>query len=294
MKVHVFNFVKKIVIVLAVLALLLLVFIPLYWVIRTAFAPPQEAWSLLLPKTVTLNNFINVLFSGKPQSMAEVVGIYTALTSTALQPLMNSTLVAIFTAGLSIFISVPAAYALARFSFKGKTFVSVYLLFAYVFPYFILMVPIAYIAHLLNLLNNLFALALVHLTYAVPFSTYMLRGYFMGIPKDVEEQGLIDGCTILQVILRITIPLAMPGLVTVFLFSFTLSWGDIIFSMVLLRTSDKYTLPLYMNGFLWGGEITDPGALSAVTVIAGLIPSVLFMITQKYVRMGLVAGAVKA
>lgn len=285
---------KRLLFFLSIIFLILLVIIPLYWVIKTSFSLPEEAWDLLPPKKPVLHNYFNVLSFERPKTMAEVVGIYATITPSALIPLINSLTVAFITVILTLIISSFAAYNLARFSYKGKKFVSYYVLFAYIFPPFILMVPIMFLANVLGVLNNLFALSLIHLTYSVPFSTYMLRGYFLSIPRELDEQAFIDGCSNLQVLLKIILPLALPGLVTVAIFSFVYSWCDMIFSLVIIQTQDKFTLPLYISGFLWGGEITDPCSLSAITVIAGLIPVILFLMIQKYVKIGLVTGAVKA
>jgi len=284
---------NRLLLLVSVTFLVMLVGTPIYWVVKTSFSPPEGVWDFM-PKGLTLQHYINVLSPERPKSFAEVVGTYTAITPSALTPLTNSLIVASITVVLTLVISSFAAYNLTRFTYKGKKFVSYYVLFAYIFPPFILMVPVLFLANLLGLLNNLFALSFVHLTYSVPFATYMLRGYFLGIPKDLDEQALVDGCSNFQVLLKIIMPLALPGIITVAIFSFLYSWGDMIFSLVLLQTQDRFTLPLYISGFLWGGEITDPGSLSAITIIAGLIPVTLFLAIQRYVRMGLVAGAIKA
>jgi multiple sugar transport system permease protein len=286
---------NKLLIYLFVILLLLWIGIPIYWVLKTSFSPETEVWERGLPTNPTLQNYIDVLSPTSPKGkMAEVVGTYAALSASALTPLFNSLRVAILTVLLTLLASITTAYNLARFSYRGKRFVSSYILFAYIFPGFILMVPIMYLLNLFNALNNLTALSIVQLAYTTPFSVYMLRGYFMGIPKELEEAAMVDGCTRFQVIRKVVLPLALPGLVTVAVFSFTMSWGDVVFPLILLRTADNYTLPLYMSFYLWGGEITDPGRLSALTIVSAMIPVVLFMSIQRFVKMGLVAGAVKA
>jgi ABC-type glycerol-3-phosphate transport system permease component len=190
-------------------------------------------------------------------------------------------------------VSSLAGYNLARFVYPGKKFASSLILFAYVFPPFILMVPMTLILKRIGLTDSLFGLSIVHLAYTIPFATYMLSGYFMGIPRELDEAAMVDGCSRFQAFLRITLPLAAPGLVTVAIFSFVLSWGDVIFATVLINDVDKYTLPLHIGFFLYGGEIVDPGALAATTIFAGLVPALLYLTVQRFVRMGIVAGAVK-
>ncbi len=286
---------NKLVVCLFVILLLAFICIPLYWVFKTSISPETEVWDKGLPRNPTLKNFIDILSPAPPRGrMAEVVGTYAVITSSALTPLFNSFRVALTTVILTLIVSPLTAYNLARFEYKGKKFVSILILFAYIFPGFILMVPIMYMVASLKLLDNLIILSFVQLAYTTPFSVYMLRGYFMGIPKELEEAALVDGCTRFKVLRKIVLPLALPGLVTVAVFSFTMSWGDVLFPLVLLRTANNYTLPLYMSFYLWGGEITDPGPFSALIIFSAMIPVVLFMAIQRFVRMGLVAGAVKA
>jgi multiple sugar transport system permease protein len=268
--------------------------VPLYWVMKTSFSPENEVWEKGLPSNPTIQNYIDILSPNPPRgTMAEVVGTYAVVSPSALIPLKNSLITAIITVILTILISSPMAYNLSRLSYRGKRLISFFILFAYIFPTFMLMAPIMFLVNVLGISNNIYTLAFLHLAYSVPFSTYMLRGYFMSIPKDLEEAAFIDGCSRFQALLKIVLPLALPGLVTVAVFSFVMSWGDMVFALVTLKTQDNYTLPLYMSYFLWGGEITDPGRLAALTMIAGIIPVVLFLLIQKYVRMGIVAGAVK-
>lgn len=275
-----------------VVLLLFWILVPVYWVVKTAFSPEEEAWNMGLPRNPTLANFRDI-FVGSQGSMAEVTGAMLSISPTITTPLLNTLLVAVGAVALTMVVSSVAAYNLARFQYRGKRAVSSYILFAYVFPPFILMVPITVIMNRLGLYDSLSGLTLAHLAYTVPFATYMLRGYFMGIPQELEEAAMVDGCSRFQSFLRITLPLAGPGLATVAIFSFVLSWGDVVFSTVLLNTQDKYTLPIHIGFFLWGGEIVDPGRLAATTLVAGLIPAFLYIAIQRFVRMGLVAGAVK-
>ena len=275
-----------------VIILLFWIFIPIYWVVKTAFSPEEEVWSMGLPRNPTLANFRDI-FVGSSGSMAEVTGAMLSISPTIITPLINTLLVAAGAVALTMVVSSIAAYNLARFQYRGKRIVSSYILFAYVFPPFILMVPITIIMNRLGLYDSLFGLTLAHLAYTVPFAIYMLRGYFMGIPQELEEAAMVDGCSRFQSFLRITLPLAAPGLVAVAIFSLVLSWGDAVFATVLINTQDKYTLPIHIGFFLWGGEIVDPGRLSATALVAGLIPAFLYIGIQRFVRMGLVAGAVK-
>lgn len=245
-----------------------------------------------IPKNPTLQNFKDI-FVVPRGAMAEVAGTYLSISPTIVTPLINTLFVAGIAVGLTMLVSTIAAYNLSRFSYKGKNLISCYILFAYVFPPFILMVPMTIILSNVGMFDKLTGLAVVHLAYTVPFATFMLRGYFLGIPRELEEVAMVDGCSRLQALLKIVLPLAAPGLAAVAIFSFVLSWGDVIFSTVLLNTTENYTLPIHIGFFLWGGEIVDPGRLAATAILAGMMPAVLYLGIQKFVRMGLVAGAVK-
>lgn len=273
--------------------LLLWIFIPVYWVVKTAFAPEDEVWTISPPRRPTLVNFRDIFRGTGGTAMAEVAGTMLSISPTIVTPMRNTLLVALGAVSCTVVLSSVAAYNLARFRYRGKRAVSSYILFAYVFPPFILMVPITIVMRRLALYDSLLGLTVAHLAYTLPFATYMLRGYFLGIPQELEEAAQVDGCSRFQSFVRITLPLAAPGLVTVAIFSFVLSWGDVVFSSVLLNTQDKYTLPIHISFFLWGGEIVDPGRLAATALVAGLIPAFLYIAIQRFVRMGLVAGAVK-
>ncbi|MEN3188588.1 MAG: carbohydrate ABC transporter permease [Atribacterota bacterium] len=259
---------------------------------KTSFAPEGEVWGIGIPRNPTLQNFRDI-FTMRRGSMVEVTGTMLSISPTIVTPLRNTLFVAVLAVFLTMVVSSVAAFNLSRFGYRGKRIVSSYILFAYVFPPFILMVPITVVMRRLGLYDSLWGLTLAHLAYTIPFATYMLRGYFMGIPQELEEAAQVDGCSRFQSFVRVTLPLAAPGLVTVAIFSFVLSWGDVIFATVLLNTQDQYTLPIHIGFFLWGGEIVDPGRLAATALVAGLIPAFLYIAIQRFVQMGLVAGAVK-
>jgi multiple sugar transport system permease protein len=283
---------KRLFLIVASVLLLFWVFFPVYWVLKTSFAPEEEVWNMGLPRNPTLRNFRDI-FSVRQGSMVEVSGAMLSISPTIMTPLRNTLLVATVAVFLTMVVSSIAAFNLSRFSYRGKRVVSSYVLFAYVFPPFILMVPITVVMRRLGLYDSLWGLTLAHLAYTIPFATYMLRGYFLGIPQELEEAAQVDGCSRFQGFVRITLPLSAPGLVTVAIFSFVLSWGDVVFATVLLNTQEQYTLPIHIGFFLWGGEIVDPGRLAATALIAGLVPAFLYIAIQRFVQMGLVAGAVK-
>ena len=282
----------RIIIIIGSALLLMWIIIPSFWAFKTSFSPPEEAWKLL-PSRVTLDHYIS-LFNPTYEAILRGMGLRATLPDPMIVYITNSFIVSFMASILGVFFGSIAGYNLARFNYRGKKLVLWLILFAYVFPVFVLMVPIVLVVRALGLYNNLIGLALVHLAYTLPFSTLMMRSYFYGIPPSLEEAALIDGCTRFGALWRVVIPVAIPGFVTAFIFSFTLSWNDLLFALILINTTKYYTLPIATTFFLWGGEIVDPGGLAATAIFAGIVPAVLYMFVQKYVVLGLVRGAVKA
>ncbi|MEM2180921.1 MAG: carbohydrate ABC transporter permease [Nitrososphaeria archaeon] len=267
--------------------LLLFVGIPFYWVFNLSLTPSEEAYSPnLFPTNPTLSNYFDLF---NPSKAAERATRFENFAG----PLLNSALVAIIVTLSSMFLGSLAAYNLARFNYKGKTYASLYILFAYVFPPFFLMIPLYIVINMLRLGDSLIGLILAHLAYTLPFSTWILRGYFMNLPKDIEDSALVDGCSRFQTLWKIVLPISAPGLVTAAIFSFTLSWDDLIFALVILSSPNNYTLPLAIAFFMQGGEVYAWGELAASTILATIPPVALYLLIQKYVISGLTGGAIK-
>lgn len=273
--------------VIGIIFLLLLVGIPFYWVLNLSLTPSEEAYSPnLFPTNPTLNNYFDLF---NPSKAAERATRFENFAG----PLINSAITAIIVTLSSMFLGSLAAYNLARFNYKGKTYASLYILFAYVFPPFFLMIPLYIVINMLKLGDSLFGLIIAHLAYTLPFSTWILRGYFMNLPKDIEDSALVDGCSRFQTLWKIVLPISAPGLVTAAIFSFTLSWDDLIFALVILSSPNNYTLPLAIAFFMQGGEVYAWGELAASTILATIPPVALYLLIQKYVISGLTGGAIK-
>ncbi|MEM0335750.1 MAG: carbohydrate ABC transporter permease [Thermofilum sp.] len=283
---------EKLLIAVGSTLLLLWIIIPSFWAFKTSISPHEDAWKPL-PSRITLDHYLS-LFNPSLEAILRGMGLRAALPDPMIVYIRNSLVVSTTASVIGVILGSLAGYNLARFNYRGKRVVIWLVLFAYVFPVFILMVPILIIMRNLGLYNTLFGVALAHLAYTLPYSTLMMRSYFMGIPPSLEEAALVDGCTRLQALWRVTIPVAVPGFVTAFIFSFTLSWNDLLFALILLSSTRNYTLPIAATFFLWGGEIVDPGGLAATAIFAGVLPAALYMVVQRYVVVGLVRGAVKA
>jgi len=206
--------------------------------------------------------------------------------------MLNSFIVASSVAFIGVLLSTFAAYSIARMKYRGKNVISVILLFAYLFPGVVLMAPIYLMFSTLNLLNTYHGLIIVHLAVNIPFATWILSGYFQGIPPELEEAAMVDGCSRLGAIFRMILPVSIPGIITAAIYIFTRSWDDLIFPMILFTEEDLYTLPLVSLNLIYG-EYIKWGQLMAAAVTSAAVPAILYMYVQKYLVRGLTAGAVK-
>jgi multiple sugar transport system permease protein len=209
--------------------------------------------------------------------------------------LMNSFGIALMTIALTLLLTVPAAYALARFPVPGKEVLFVILLLALIVPYQAMLTPMFLMFAKLKLTNTLFGLAIVHTAIQFPFSLYILRNSFASVPRELDEAAAMDGATSWQVLVRVFVPAAVPAIVTVALFAFIMSWNEFLGALVMMSHSSRFTLPLILatarTETSLGG--TDWGMLQAGITIS-VIPCVLvYLVLPRYFVSGLMSGAVK-
>ena len=206
--------------------------------------------------------------------------------------LWNTMYVAVGATALSIFASVLAAYAIVRLRFKGADTVGVMIFFAYLVPPSILFIPLASVIQAYGLFDSPLSLILVYPTLLIPFSTWLLMGYFKTIPYELEECALIDGATRWQILVKIILPLAIPGLISAFIFSFTLCWNEFIYALTFLQSTPNKTVPVAIVNEFVDGDIYRWGSLMA-GALAGSLPLVILyaFFVEHYVSA--MTGAVK-
>lgn len=251
---------------------------PLYWMIVTSVKPNRELASLASPLIVhapTLQHYTGLL-----------------LETSFLIWLKNNLIISIATTTLSVVISALAAYSIARLQFRGRWLISRSVLFSYLVPRTILLLPLFGLVQAVRLTDSLPGLGLVYLTFMVPFCTWLLVGYFSSIPKEVEESAIMDGCNRIQVLLYITVPIAAPGIVTAALFSFTLSWNEFLYPLVLNTLSAKQVVPVGIS-LLMTGDLFEWGKIMAAGVIFSLPLLIIYYPMQRFLTGGLTAGAIK-
>jgi multiple sugar transport system permease protein len=252
---------------------------PFYWMLITALKPDAELLSregnpfwVIHP---TLTHIKKLLFE-------------TAYPDW----LWNTILVSVVSTFLSIFCSVLAAYAIERLRFRGSRYVGMSIFLAYLVPPSILFIPLAAMVYKLDLFDTRLALILTYPTFLIPFCTWLLMGYFKTIPLELEECALIDGASRLQILVRIILPLAVPGLISAGIFAFTLSWNEFIYALTFISSSEVKTVPVGVVTELVEGDVYHWGSLMAGALFGSLPVAILYSFFVEYYVSGL-TGAVK-
>ncbi len=259
---------------------LLILLFPFYWMTVTAFKPNAELYDF--------RNH-NPFWISSPT----LDHIYLLLFQTSYPRwLWTTMMVAVAATVLSLFASTLAAYALQRLRFKGSQYVGLAIYLAYLVPPSILFIPLATIVFQLGLFDTPFALILTYPTFLIPFCTWLLIGYFKSIPYELEECALIDGATRLQILRRITLPLAIPGLISAGIFSFTLSWNEFIYALAFIQSSERKTVPVAILTELVTGDVYQWGALMAGSLLGSLPVAIFYSFFVDYYVSSL-TGAVK-
>jgi multiple sugar transport system permease protein len=207
----------------------------------------------------------------------------------------NSFGTAFLTIAFVLVLTVPAAYALARFPIPGKELLFVLLLLALIIPYQALLTPMFLMFAQFKLTNSLIGLAILHTAIQVPFSLYILRNSFAAVPRELEEAAVMDGANTWQVLRRIFIPSVVPAIITVALFAFVTSWNEFLGALVMMSKSSSFTLPVILAAARTETSLggTDWGMLQAGVTIS-IIPCIgVYLLLQKYYVSGLLSGAVK-
>ncbi len=207
--------------------------------------------------------------------------------------LRNSTFVALVTTVVSVLFALLAAYALARLRFAGAEGIATFVFIVYLVPTTLLFLPLARLVAMLRLSNTLWALVVTYPAFIIPFATWMLMAYFSSIPRDLEESALVDGCTRLRALWYIVLPLARPGIVTAALFAFTLAWGEFIYALTFISTTNLKTVTAGVVVNLIRGDVFYWGSLMGGALLASLPVVLVFSLFLDSYVSGLTAGAVK-
>ncbi|MFF2848329.1 carbohydrate ABC transporter permease [Streptomyces sp. NPDC058001] len=264
---------------LALLAYLVFLAFPFLWLISTAFKPPRELGSLhptWIPRDPTFANF--------RQAFNEQPLLHAAL---------NSLLAALGAAVVAVVIATPMAYVMARRRTLFARAATGWVVVSQAFPFVLIIIPLFLVLKNLRLINSVPGLIMVYVVWALPFALWMLVGYVRAVPVELEEAAAVDGAGRLRTLLSITAPLLAPGIVATALFAFITAWNEFFFALVLLKTSEKQTLPVVLTHFIGAEGAADLGPLAAAAFLATIPSLVIFAIIQRRITGGMLTGAVK-
>jgi len=266
-----------------VVGLLVFVFMvfPVFWMVSTAFKTEDQSNSFnptWVPSHPTLAHFRAALH--RQYFWTDV---------------KNTMIIVLVTVGISLVAAFLAALALAKYRFAGRAMFIVLVIGIQMLPPIGLVIPLYVLLGRYGQVNTLTGVILVYFTFALPFAVWVLRGFLIGIPKELEEAAMVDGSTRLGAFLRILLPLVAPGLVATSIFAFITVWNEYIFASIILHDNSKQTITLWLTNFL-GGSIggVDWGAVMAASTLIAIPVIIFFLLVQRRIAFGLTAGAVKA
>ncbi|MBN9236185.1 MULTISPECIES: carbohydrate ABC transporter permease [Phyllobacteriaceae] len=262
----------------AIAAYVLFALFPIYWTLKISVTPTSLLYSegiTLWPSRTTFANFSTVL------SATDFPRYF-----------MNSVIVSVSTAALVTVIATLAGYAMSRFTFRGKAALAIMLLLTQTFPLVMVIPPIYRMMGQIGLINSLTGLIIIYTAFNTAFATFLMQSFFDGIPKDLEEAAMIDGCTRAQAMRRVIVPLTLPGMGATLGFVFTAAWSELLFALMLISSDDKKTFAVGLLTYI-GKFAVDWGQMMAASVLALIPVCIFFAFLQRYLVTGLTAGAVK-
>ncbi|MGW0576198.1 carbohydrate ABC transporter permease [Streptomyces sp. NPDC002920] len=264
----------------ALLAYLVFLAFPLLWLLSTAFKPPRELADLhptWIPRDPTLANFRQA-FDEQPLLRAG----------------FNSLLAALAAALIAVCVATPTAYVMARHRTRLARAASGWVVVSQAFPFVLVIIPLFLVLKNLRLIDSLAGLVMVYVVWALPFALWMLVGYVRAVPVELEEAAAVDGAGRLRTLVSVTAPLLAPGLAATAMFAFVTAWNEFFFALVLLKTPENQTLPVVLTHFIGAEGVADLGPLAAAAFLATLPSLLLFVVLQRRITGGLLAGAVKS
>ncbi len=252
--------------------------LPIYWTVKVSVTPEDLLYSegiRMWPSHMTFANYASVLAATDfPRYFA------------------NSIIVSVSTAVIVTAIASFAGYALSRFRFRGKALVTLLLLLTQTFPLVMVIPPIFRIMGELGLTDNLYGLIIIYTAFNIAFATFLMQSFLDGVPKDLEEAAMIDGCTRLAALRRVILPLTLPGMGATIAFVFTAAWSELLFALMLINSESQKTFSVGLLTFI-GKFAVDWGQMMAASVMALIPVCLFFLFLQRYLVTGLTAGAVK-
>jgi len=278
---HVSKGIKKLFTIITIIIVLVLILWPIFYIFISSFKPLKEIMTRakFFPREPTIKNYRTLIIARTPVRNFPRI-------------LYNTLIVSSLTAVLSIAVSSMSAYGISRNKRMKRGIVSRIMLFIYVFPTIILLIPIYKMFTMLGLWNSFIGLIIVYAALVAPFCTWLLVSFFETIPKELEESAQIDGASGIKTFTKIVLPLAAPGIITVGAYSFITAWGEYMFALVMISTSIKKTAALGLATFT-AEQYIEWGPLLAASILIMIPVFILFLPISKYFIKGFTAGAVK-
>jgi multiple sugar transport system permease protein len=281
----------------------LYVLAPVAWLVSSSFQSESEITSVpphWIPHQPTAENFeaifkakeAVVTYENRKQGDSATGGFIPSTAKNLLPGMWNSLVVALAVVVLNLLVSVPAAYALAKIRFIGRTSSIYFMLTSRVIPDIALVVPFFLFVQKLGLLDNLLSLVITYLAITVPFSIFILTGYFESLPDELDKAARVDGCSRFQTMTLVFLPLALPSLVAVVLFTFLTSWNEFLLALMFTQTPASQTMPIVVASFTSDFTISF-SFINAAGVLAIVPPVIIAILFERYIVSGLTAGAVK-
>jgi len=263
--------------VILIISLLWTIF-PLYWMVKSSFTVDKEMYvarPALFDFTFTAEHYVDLIVNAK-----------------FLVNLGNSLMIAAITTVFGLAVSVFASYAMTRLKYPGRKFFSNAVIISYLLPTAVLFIPMYIFVSKLGLGGTRWAMLVIYPTFVVPYCCYMLRSYFTAIPYALEEAALIDGCTRLQSLRYIIVPIALPGIAVTATFAFTMSWNEYLYAMIMTTSMKEMTATVAISSWKYG-DIINWGRIMAGCVVASLPVTIIYIVAQSLLVSGKADGSVK-
>jgi multiple sugar transport system permease protein len=271
---------------LLVLLVLLFIYLPVAWLVISSISTRAELLSVpihWIPQQPTLQNYLNIFFPSR--GVSEVARTFRIT-------LWNSFIVASSVTTIALVVGSLAAYALIRLHMPFRQTLLIGIMGTRMIPEISLVIPLYIFASQLRLLNTPLILIITYLSFALPFAIWLMAAFFDTIPTELEDAARVDGCTRLQTLVRIILPISAPGLVATGLFVFLTAWDEFFFALIFTSTVAAKTVPVAIAEFT-GRYVVDVGSMMTGGVLAAIPPVLFSLIFQRYIVSGLTAGAIK-
>lgn len=277
---------RKIFLTLLTIPVLLFIFLPILWLVSASLSTQVELFAVpphWIPQQPTLQNYLDIFFP---------TGAASSVPRTFAVSLLNSFKIASAVTFICIIIGSLAAYALVRIPFRFNHAIQIGILGTRMIPEVSLVLPLFIIASSLALINKPGVLIIAYLSFALPFAIWMMAAFFQTVPIELEEAARLDGCTRLQILFKVVMPIAVPGLISTAMFTFLLAWDEFFYALIFTSTLDAKTAPVAIAEFIGRYAVNITGMMAGGVLVA-LPPIILAFLFQRYIVSGMTAGAVK-